>query len=425
MSITFIIQYNLNSIYTRIAVFEPTSIIDRDIFTKYFIDIFTGKNVEFLPPRQDLYKTGPSCSAAKLQQPNPYALRQLHANQDLKIGNSDKLSTSFANKITPNINRNSEPSINTSCLRANQIVKTGNNDKLAPCSFGNKTTAQFNRTDGKKLTEANSGKYEDVLESLEISDIDFTEDVFAEINPNETKTKEISPNLFSSGENMQMKLSKVDKLGFSQFCRETGVMKQIDNLISPIKLPQTNKVNTLTPPASQSKRKSLEDHTDAKPKRNSLEGPKDVVALDYRLGISQLFEDLERSICEPGPNQDQNLLLDPAVLNQKHTGFNTRVFPAENTEKIKILENITLPNVNKWLEDSFMNDSKAFSQTQDEIQKVLMENACKNIDRQVVMNRTLVTSQVKLRELGPFYGLPNKVMELIRSYKGINELYGE
>lgn len=400
------------------------------IFSLYFY-IVSGENVKFPPPIQDLHKTGHSQNATnvlKLPKPNPYTLRQLHAKQNPKTGDTDKWITMLANKTTPQVNSNRVQSIN------NQIIKTNNvSDKQAPCSLSNKTAPQIIRNSYDKPTEAISNKYDDVLEGLEINDIDFTEDVFAETqvdpkNSTGTKTKETSPNLFSSGEagNKQVKPSKVGDIEFSQFCTEMGVMRQIDNLISAINPFQTNKAKALTPPASQTKRKSLEDHMDTKSKRSSLgEPPKDVVALDYRLEVSQLFEEMEQSICQLGPNQDKNLLPDQAVLNHKRTCLNTMIGPAENMEKVKILQNITLPNISKLLDDSFMNDAKDFSQTQNEIQKVLLENACKDIERKVVMNRTLVTSQVRFRELGPFYGLPNKVMELIQSYRGITQLYGE
>lgn len=403
--------------------------IIRRYFSKYYV--VSGENVKFPPPIQDLHKTGHPQNAAnvlKLPKPNPYTLRQLHAKQNPKTGDADKFINPFANKTTPQVNRNMGQ------IRANQIVKTNSTcDKQASGSLANKTAPQIVRNIYDKPTEATSSKYDDVLEGLEINDNDFTEDIFAETqvdpkNSNGTKSKETSPNLFSSGEagNKQVKPSKVGDIEFSQFCMETAVMRQIDNLISPIKPFQTNKAEAPTPTASQTKRKSLEDHGDAKSKRSSLGGPpKDVVALDYRLEVSQFFEETEQSIYQLGPNQDKNLLPDQAVLNHKRTCLNTMIAPAENMEKVKILQNITLPNISKWLDDSFMNDAKDISKTQNEIQKVLLENARKDIERKVVMNRTLVTSQARFRELGPFYGLPNKVMELIQSYRGITKLYGE
>uniref|UniRef100_A0A1Y1LMT2 Helicase POLQ-like n=1 Tax=Photinus pyralis TaxID=7054 RepID=A0A1Y1LMT2_PHOPY len=112
----------------------------------------------------------------------------------------------------------------------------------------------------------------------------------------------------------------------------------------------------------------------------------------YRKEVSQLFTRLEHSICQFGAKESQTK--------------------------------------NDWLQDSFMNETILSKITgecgetiSDIIKKALKENLDKSLVTKKLVNTTLTTSPIVFKEMGKFYGLPNIVEDLIKKYKGIENLY--
>lgn len=58
------------------------------------------------------------------------------------------------------------------------------------------------------------------------------------------------------------------------------------------------------------------------------------------------------------------------------------------------------------------------------ITKALMENAAKLISPKTQINKTFVEFEPIFQSLGSFFGLPEKVRELLKQYRGIEKLYG-
>nr|XP_022907396.1 helicase POLQ-like isoform X1 [Onthophagus taurus] len=96
-------------------------------------------------------------------------------------------------------------------------------------------------------------------------------------------------------------------------------------------------------------------------------------------------------------------------------------------------EKVTLPN-DSWIQrelnkvkNSISIDNSLLEDTQNEIndtfRKALLENAEKTISPSKAINSTLISKEVKFNNLGNFYGLPNKVKELFKLYRGIENLY--
>ncbi|KAG5898460.1 hypothetical protein JTB14_015467 [Gonioctena quinquepunctata] len=79
-----------------------------------------------------------------------------------------------------------------------------------------------------------------------------------------------------------------------------------------------------------------------------------------------------------------------------------------------------------WPEDSVFNGSNFNLSFGTVIKKALINNATKVQPRKILdttLNLTLSESKAEFHNLGPFYGLPSKVKDLVKLYKGIDELY--
>lgn len=125
----------------------------------------------------------------------------------------------------------------------------------------------------------------------------------------------------------------------------------------------------------------------------------------YHREIDLMFEKVENTICELGPN-DKRINTSPPV-------------------------NISLANVD-WNDDSFVANAiidmsvredadKSFGSV---IKKALLDNVKKSTVPNLTANKTFVEIEPVFKELGSFYGLPEKVKVLLHHYKGIEKLYG-
>ncbi|KAF5286180.1 hypothetical protein FQR65_LT12938 [Abscondita terminalis] len=202
---------------------------------------------------------------------------------------------------------------------------------------------------------------------------------------------------------------------FSEFCNSTQIVKQLDEDIKREEekhnLSNDNKRKSLQKKDGLFKQPKFDDLPSVpRPQQNSsvikLEQSKDEVtdsikeinleqqltqllkSTQYRVKISQLFENIEHSICHFGRQNES------------------------------------------WINNSLVNEDFLLNFTQDNnsciseiVRKILKDNVNKSICIQSLSNCTLLSNVPVFKELGSFYGLPTQVGELLKKLKGIDELY--
>lgn len=148
---------------------------------------------------------------------------------------------------------------------------------------------------------------------------------------------------------------------------------------------------------------------------------------DYRKEIDRIFQEVETTICEFGLGQDkldlsnslremEQNFKDNNIAQMFTDTFTTQCYLGnigahENSTKINAILNIT--------------DGQTDESIEDIIKKTLLKNATKQVETNILMNKTLNDSQSEFKILGHFFALPNKVKELMKLYKGIDMLYGK
>ncbi|CAH1954654.1 unnamed protein product [Acanthoscelides obtectus] len=144
---------------------------------------------------------------------------------------------------------------------------------------------------------------------------------------------------------------------------------------------------------------------DTKILQNSVLFEDEKATVTYRKEVDNLFEQIEHSIFAMG---DENTESETEVPH----------------ELLEVIFNSEL-NENENIEKSILNCSNLNSSFGSLIKKALISNANKagtsNKTNSSILNATLVSKSFQY--LGSFYGLPTKVKELIKVYKGIDELY--
>lgn len=235
-----------------------------------------------------------------------------------------------------------------------------------------------------------------------------------------------------------------DTFSFTQICNNSQVLRQIDNDInrsnqrhekkikidkdiSVIRALDFNSDFILTGnnlPISRSKpisgksiksiiEKQVED-LNTSPKINfNDDGERENVLTtsQYREGVEIFFKKVESSIREPRSNQDQIFAKEPNINSVE-------------TLQTKLDEDIN--NLINWDGESFLAalSPDHGEQVGNVMKKALLENAKKAVSPAKIVNQTLVPVEPSYKELGDFYGLPSKVKELIKMYRGIEKLYG-
>lgn len=137
---------------------------------------------------------------------------------------------------------------------------------------------------------------------------------------------------------------------------------------------------------------------------------------DYRTEVDSLFDHIGESICIMGTEacsssrEISDEILD-VIINKE------AVLDKSDNKMEKTGAN--------WSDDSFsltLNSSIGTT-----IKNAMLMNASKDVSLPHCSNMDLSVAEVQseFHELGPFFGMPLKVKELIKQYKGINELYGE
>lgn len=140
------------------------------------------------------------------------------------------------------------------------------------------------------------------------------------------------------------------------------------------------------------------------------------ITTQYRQEVDNLFDEIEQTIFTMGSeNTNKNIpdeLLD-VIFNDDSKNESTKEIKLDQTNK-QLNESLSKSNINK----SFCD---------------LIKQALNNSGNSISVKRTTHNPQNtcnldKRKDyhcLGPFYGLPFKVKELVMHYKGIKELYGK
>lgn len=129
---------------------------------------------------------------------------------------------------------------------------------------------------------------------------------------------------------------------------------------------------------------------------NDFWSDQNLTTLAYQKEIDLLFSRVEHTICDFGASEQQ----DKSVLESADWQTLT------NT----IINLTTAEDANKSLSTV--------------IRKALLENAANLISPKTQMNKTFVEFEPIFQPIGNFFGLPEKVRDLLKQYRGIEELYG-
>ncbi|CAH0552619.1 unnamed protein product [Brassicogethes aeneus] len=132
---------------------------------------------------------------------------------------------------------------------------------------------------------------------------------------------------------------------------------------------------------------------------------------EYRTEVDSLFDKIEESICEMGTTK--NSLITDEVFD---------VIFNDEPKQDKKGDNQTIQNIN-WSDESFDSLNASIGTN---LKNALLGNALKGVQSQLelsCLNLSIMEEKPMFYNMGPFFGLPLRVMELIKQYKGIEDLY--
>ncbi|CAG9859361.1 unnamed protein product [Phyllotreta striolata] len=138
-----------------------------------------------------------------------------------------------------------------------------------------------------------------------------------------------------------------------------------------------------------------------------------LVTSDCRQEIVGMFEQIERTVCAMGENHSQLNISDEMLdlIFNKNTDFT-------QDDRNNLFLNATKS-------EELASADLSFGTL---IKKALIANSAKSQlnkeKKPEPLNLTLAEKAVEFINLGPFYGLPLRVKQLIKQYKGIDNLYG-
>lgn len=125
----------------------------------------------------------------------------------------------------------------------------------------------------------------------------------------------------------------------------------------------------------------------------------------YHKEIDLLFEKVETTICQFGPEAEQPIN-DYSVADSAFTSANWN----DESFVANAIINMTVQE----------DGNKSFGTV---IKRALLENVKKAAAPSVIANKTFVEIEPTFKQIGPFYGLPVKVKDLLQHYRGIEKLY--
>lgn len=220
------------------------------------------------------------------------------------------------------------------------------------------------------------------------------------------------------------KASNEDSWGFenelSQFFKSTQVLREIDTIIgSNTNTPESSK--TFQKPQTPSPRNKVPEIIKPLLEKSGLSPLIDKSTVfhteeattQYLKEVDDLFEKIEHSICIMGTEEEKieaskSQTVSDEILNIVFSDVEAKQAKAA----AEFSENTILNNLELSFGTSF--------------QKALEVNANKSV--RMTQNRlslSFLESKTDFKCLGSFYGLPERVKDLIFQYKGIDKLYGK
>lgn len=139
------------------------------------------------------------------------------------------------------------------------------------------------------------------------------------------------------------------------------------------------------------------------------------ITAQFRQDVDNLFDELEQTIFTMGLDTKNKTIPDDildVIFDEDYKNQTTKEEVEKKVEQTALQLNESVLN----------NYNKGFC---DIIKKALLNNNVKSIMVKKEIDNLQNNSTQRYCCLGPFYGLPFKVKELIIQYKGIKELYGE
>ncbi|XP_060525528.1 helicase POLQ-like isoform X1 [Cylas formicarius] len=167
---------------------------------------------------------------------------------------------------------------------------------------------------------------------------------------------------------------------------------------------------------------TLNEYTNRQSSDKSLLFNDESVTTQYKNEIDRLFQEIEYSVCAMGTSNFERTIPDSVldVIFDDDITSSTKIIDEQDSKRLKADLSQKFADID-W--DQTRNCSFGTI-----IKQALINNATKNISLQKItkspLNLTLGEKRAEFRPLGTFYGLPKKVQDLIKQYKGIEELYG-
>ncbi|XP_017776106.1 PREDICTED: helicase POLQ-like [Nicrophorus vespilloides] len=215
---------------------------------------------------------------------------------------------------------------------------------------------------------------------------------------------------------------KPSKFSFTQFCESSQALKHIDEVEAGCSKQIDKRVSDYSQLCNTQFTQQVERINS--PKNNVLSKSKETVGFGsskYREEMDTLFDDLESSICYGGKKTPTK----KAITDLLEQTFRS---PQIIKKAIQQAEKSLMTAPEEWKDDSLLADALINMSVEgqsigDLMKKALMNNVDKCVSPPKIFNETVCEEKVNFRSYGQFYGLPDKVKELVKTYKGIDKLY--
>ncbi|XP_057669741.1 helicase POLQ-like isoform X1 [Diorhabda carinulata] len=137
------------------------------------------------------------------------------------------------------------------------------------------------------------------------------------------------------------------------------------------------------------------------------------VTTEYRKEVSELFEQIENSICAMGEDEIKvnvpEEILD-IIFNENNEAFSNKTDRGNDSEELQLTSSNLNSSFGTLIRKALINNST----------KTCIERKKKQIE---TLNLSSSEAYSTFCSLGPFFGLPLHVKNLIKQFKGIEELY--
>jgi hypothetical protein len=279
-------------------------------------------------------------------------------------------------------------------------------NKIGVTDLESKTNKRL-QDDNKEFVVANKKHKPEpnILEDTLFDNINLTQVLMnsGETSPCSISSTPETPKLEPFSSHLNNTRDQLDSSQLSQFFTNSQVLHQIDS----IELEENKSHDHSNPLKVSTDKKSIE--------KNLGKNLGDVLNDKNREEIEWFFNQVEHSVSMMGTdfqNDNEN------VTKMLESLFNTQAGGAV-IDKTVINGSVIRNKIDDQLSLSSFNESFASA-----LKQVLLSNAAKEVViPKTVNNTTIQENNSKFTEMGPFYGLPLRIKELIKLYKGIEELY--